>query len=529
MRKKVIFLLLIFFLMFEVKAFDIDIDKISINAKSEAIINDLDASYKIETNDFDRKIVNDEQAVAIAKELVKLSMSSREESEKIKEYTTYMYMDNSNGSRTMSSVIFRDNFFRELKKYSFSDGYIRDIRTASFKEDEVVAFAYVADVLVNKKQQDVIMCFWFKRDGSGYKVFFPWITVGEKLTDYFNKLTNQETKGNVIGGSYNSISLSEGTSQVSEELLSNVFEKDKSKVVQITGMNDSGSNMYGSGFYLNEGVVVTTWSLFMKFLSNSNVIFVNDVYGNTYNVKGVITADVNYDVVVLKLDKHVGEPVTIAKQDTLKLDDKLFMINSRINSGFSINYGSLISTEKGRMKNLFAISSSDVGAALFNENGEMVGFNVDDQVNSELSYANSAEYLIELQELINKKVFDEINYTDLDSMKDRYYIKMNEESTYNNISSKKWDKYKEIGKVEEKITLDLIKASYVDDIVSLRYKNSSLAFESIYLLSDYTDELINEGFELVQSNPKKQVFRSNEYEVIIKYNMDYIIILMMER
>ena len=52
-----------------------------------------------------------------------------------------------------------------------------------------------------------------------------------------------------------------------------------------------------------------------------------------------------------------------------------------------------------------------------------------------------------------------------------YYVKYNDELISNSISSSKWKQYSKIGDVEETIKLELIKASYEDGAVSLRYKN----------------------------------------------------------
>ena len=161
-------------------------------------------------------------------------------------------------------------------------------------------------------------------------------------------------------------------------------------------MNLGGNSVYGSAFVLRSGVVVTTWSLFIQFLSSSDFLYVNDNAGNTHVIEGIIAADTEYDVVVLKLANEAGKAVKLGDSNSLKLDDKLFTINSKNNNGFSINYGSYINTLNGKLKNMFAISSSDVGSALYNINGEVVGFNTADVTNSDLSYANSTNYLKEL-------------------------------------------------------------------------------------------------------------------------------------
>ena len=70
-----------------------------------------------------------------------------------------------------------------------------------------------------------------------------------------------------------------------------------------------------------------TLSLFLQFLTNSNYIYVNDVYGNVYEVLGIVSAQSDYDVVVLKISEEVGKKVVLGKSDSIKSGDKVFTIN----------------------------------------------------------------------------------------------------------------------------------------------------------------------------------------------------------
>ena len=528
--KKVLFLLISFLTANLVYAFNIDIDKIDVNARSRNLTNSLDSSYKIETNDFSKLIVNDEAAIKLVKNMINIVISNKDEETKKKEYTDHMYIDKNDGAKTLAGTIFRDTYFSELNKYKITGGYISDVKTVPFNDD-VLAFAYIKDAKVNNKDNEVVLTYWLKKDNGDYKVYYPWITVGSKLEDFFEKLAKEEDSGDVVGTSYNSLSLeNDGTKYVDDDVLKSLYQSNKNKVVQITGMADTGSNMYGSGFYLSEGIVVTTWSLLQQFLTDSNYIYVNDVTGNTYNVEGIIAAQVDYDVVVLKLNKEAGEAVSIADSSTLKLDDKLFMINSRNNGGFSINYGTFISIDNGRIKNLLAISSSDVGSALFNQNGEVVGFSVSDQVHSELSYANSTDYLINLQKILMSQRFEDVKYTPLEDFKDNYYLKYTDEKEYNNVPKKKWNKLTKIGNLNENINLKLIKASYADHVMSLRYvANNSSSIDSIYFVASYVENLEKEGYRLVRDELDQKTYDNGDYKIVIKDSYNYLIILIVEK
>jgi len=528
--KKVFLLFVSILSITTVKAFNIDVDKIDVNLRGKTVANELDSSYKIDVGDFDKLIVNDDKAVSLVKRMIGISISNVDEADKKSEYTKYMYFDKTDGAKTLAGTIFRDTYFQELQKYNISGGYISNVKTVPFDED-VLAFAYVKDAKVNGKDNEIVLTYWLKKVDGEYKIYYPWITVASKLDDFFNKIAQEEGAGDIIGSSYNGLSLEKDKAEyVDDELLKELYQNNSNKVVQITGLKDNGINMYGSGFFIREGIVVTTWSLIQEFLTDSSFMYVNDVKGNTYNVEGIVAVQTDYDVAILKLDKRAGETVKFASSSDLKLDDKLFLINSRNNDGFSINYGSFISLENGRLKNLLALSSVDVGSALFNVNGDVVGFTVGDQLNSELSFANSTDYLRNLQEILFKQEFESIKCTKLDNFKEAYYLTYEKEKKINTIPNKVWNKLSKVGNIKDNIKIDFIKGSYENHIMSLRYKGSnSSMIDSIYLLANYIDELENEGFILVQDESDKKVFDSKDYKVIIKESFDYLLIIVVEK
>ena len=84
-------------------------------------------------------------------------------------------------------------------------------------------------------------------------------------------------------------------------------------------------------------------------------------------------------------------------------------------------------------------------------------------------------------------------------------------------------------KTVKDFTLDLVKASYVDDVLSLRYKNDiSNMIDSLYLVSDFTDDLTNQGFKQTYKDENKMIYSNKDYKIIVKNNLDYLIILIME-
>lgn len=530
---KKIFLTFIFTILFitEVQAFEIDVDKIKIDSKSNTLIKNLDDTYSIETEDFDNKIVYDKKIQELVKKLISISISDDDLQTKKSNMGQYMFLSSTNGFDNINGMVFIEMYLKILEEYNLEFEYIKDIKTVPFNETDKLALIYISDAKVDGETKDIVFAYWLKsNDGINYGVYYPWVTIDDTLDDYFAEISESEENGEIIGTTYNQLSLNDsGNVAVNESLMNTIYNNNIGSVVQITGMNSNGFNTYGSGFIIREGVIVTTWSLFLKFLTNSNYIFVNDAYGNTYDILGVVSAQVDYDVVVLKIEKEIGQKVILGDSSKLNSSSTLFTINSKDNNTFSINYGVNLSVHDGRLENMFPLSESDVGSALFNEYGEVVGFTVSDLLYSELSYANSTDYLKELQNILVNMSYDSIRYTLLDTFKQSYYMDFSEEVVDNNVPSKIWNKYKKIGNLEKNIKLELLKSSYVDNILSLRYKNNSGgAIDSLYLVSEYVDDLLKQGYQLTYQDDDKVIYANNKYKIIIKNSFNYLIIVIME-
>ena len=309
MRKIIFTFLISIFFITGVSAFDINVDKIDINEKSNELINGLNKTYNIEVNDFKRNVVHNTEVESYVKELVRVSFSKNSNDDKVNTLKRkYLYIDPSNGFNTLTGNMFIETYLKDITSQKVESNYIRKIITVDFNDNDLLSFVYLPDSTVKGEKMDVVATYWLKNVNGYYKLYYPYITTGEDLDDYYKSVVSKEEKGE-LGGTYNKLSLSGNSVSVSSDELKQLYANNKYSSVQITGMNDTGSNVYGSGFFIREGVVVTTWSLLLKFLTNSNYIYVNDVLGNVYEVDGLISASTKYDVAVLKLKKETGKPV----------------------------------------------------------------------------------------------------------------------------------------------------------------------------------------------------------------------------
>ncbi len=515
--KKGLFLVLVSIFSFTfVKAFSFDIQKLDF--QKEPIV--LPTSYAIDIDDFTKEEENHGEIKSLAKEIFSLSFKKDAKNQ----LSNYMFVNTSNGFETINASIFISAYLDELSTYSISYDYIKIIRVVSFSEGDL-AFLYLDDVQVNDSIQDVIFVYWFKDQ----KLFYPRIVIEEDLEAYFDSVIEEEDAGRINGGSYKGLSLLKNEDVVDDAFLSSFFVQHVHSNVQITGLKQDGISSYGSGFLISSGVVVTSWTLLLEMLQKQAYIYVSDADGQAYKISGVISLQVDYDVVVLKLDRETKQAVTFGDSLSLEVDDSLFLINSNNNHYYSIRYGSFVTEEKGRLHNLFALNKNDVGSALYNKDGLVVGMNTTTILYSEQSIANSTNYLVALQNTLNEVGYANIESTSLDLFFTFYYYPLKEEEKRLSISMEELYLLQGIGDLQT-ISLPLVKASKEDGILSLRYKNTiGYSMDTLYLAALYEESLVREGYTKQYSSLHKKIYRNDKYRIILKENMNYFVLLIMER
>ena len=110
-----------------------------------------------------------------------------------------------------------------------------------------------------------------------------------------------------------------------------------------------------------------------------------------------------------------------------------------------------------------------------------------------------------------------------------YYVKYEEEIEKTSIPEKVWHRYKEIGNIDKTINIDLVKSSYKNKVLSLRYKNTAKEYiPTMQLVSSFTNKLKEQGYKKVSESNTKVIYKNNKYQVTIMEEFDYLIIVMVK-
>ena len=573
MKKKLLFILLLLISISSAyaltKSFSIDTSKFSINAntKSSDITSEFNSNYKLTYN---VSSINDElknEIVYLSKKVTYLlfgenniiNETASEYYERRHDYLELRYnpvipKDPSNylGLDTTSeeykddvvsglSVPSMFNIINELNIIYNSIGSIR----VSVNDNMVISVVTLPDIIMKKEDSNnpmnytnvktnLIMYYYFKKLDDNYKLYYLFGETTDSLSDFFGDIeSNESTKAFSISNIY-------------DTELKNIYDFSKLDALDDSVINELYSNnsqnslimnaYYGTnlvassnGFIVSDGLVVTTWSFMKKALLDAQYFVVKNNNGNYYEIDGIVTANTENDMVIIKLKEKVPTTIRIGNVEDMQVNDPVITISSNSGVGLSVRKG-IITSKDGYIQSTIPLQESDAGSPLYNKDGLVIGMNTSKSINSSLSMAIEAKALNEIKDKFDNNNFDNIDFVSFDELKEKYYYSnYSDENTINSIPKSKWKEFKKIGDIENKISMKLIKASYDNNVVSLRYRNEITDFLSgMQLAASFKEELKSTGFEQTLDTRTKCIYTNAKYKVIIMDEFDYLIVVMVK-
>lgn len=433
------------------------------------------------------------------------------------------------------------NSFNELGIIYNSYGDIR----VTVSDDLVISTLTLPDVKMKEENQDnqkkykkiktnlIIYYYFIKIDGT-YRLTYLYGETTDNVNKYFNELADNETKSTMsMVASYesdlSSIYNFDKLNAMTDSELNNIYNDNIKNIVYLRSYYNNKVVSNANGIFINDGIVLTTWSFLEKALITAQYLTVKDNLGTIYNIDGIITANPETDVAVIKLKEKSGTSVKLSNKKDIHIEDPAITLNSKSGTGLIIQKGIVISNED-YVQSTIPLTESDEGSPLFDKNGNVMGLNSSKLINSSISMAINVDVIKEIQDKFNSVDFDTIKTISFEDLKNEfYYTKYNKEKVINSIPKNKWNKYKKIGNIEKNINLELVKASYKDGIVSVRYKNNISNYISSMLLSvSFKEQLIKDGYKEILNSESKCIYENNKYKIIIMDEFDYLIIVMVK-
>ena len=573
MKKKILLITLLSISAFGVFAlsnkFTIDSSKFSFskNYKQNSVTNEFNKDYALTYNISSGNEELKEEITALSKKVTYLLLgqgdmtneSSLEYYERRNKYLELKYAPeipkdpNSYSGYDETSQEYKDSIlsdfvipqmFSQLDELNITYNSIGAIRVGVV-DDYVISMVSLPNATLKQENSEepmkydtvktnLIMYYYFKKLNDEYKLYYLFGEGTDDLSQYFGSIEDNENTKNLVIAQNNDTKLREiydfsKADSLDENKLNQIYNSNSKNILILSAYYNTSLVASANGVLISDGLVVTTWNFLEKALINSQFFAIKDNEGNSYQIDGIATANPETDLVVIKLKDKVTATTTLGNIDNVNILDAVMTISSKSGVGLSLQTG-IVTSKDGYIQSAIPLRETDEGSPLYNDAGQLIGINTAKAVNTSVSLAIDVNALEEIKNKIGSKDFDSIKTVSFNELKEKYYYtNYNEEKIVNSISDTKWQTFKKIGDIENNIKLDLVKASYDNNVVSLRYKNGiSKYINSMQLASSFKEELINTGYRETLNSSTKCIYVSNDYKVMIMDEFDYLIIVMVK-
>ena len=551
MKKKILILIIFVFTLTVSASSKFTINNIKLN-REEEIINKLPEenklSYKIDYEDENKEIID------LSKKITYLLLgpsnkdeTSEEYYKRHKDFLNMRYkpvIPTKNGNPDTNSQEYKDDIvssftvstmFITINEMNINYSTFGDINVSK-SNDLVLSTVLLPSVTMKKEDSldatkyntvntNLVMYYFFKKNNNNYELYYLVVDSENNIDEYLSYI-NENGKRNSINiardysDTLNNIYNVTNLRKINNNTINNLYENNKDKIVKIISFYKDGSSFIGNGFFINKGLVVTTWDYLKKTLMNGEDIkvIVND---KSYDVLGIVTINKDSNIAVLKLVNEISSGVRIA--NNIKIGDPVISISNQV-IGYKANKG-LVVSDNGYLQSTIPVSDSDEGSPLFNTNGEVIGMNTGILSNSPSSFSIPYKSLIEIKDKFTM-AFNEIKTISFKELKQEYYVNYGNEEKIDNISKSRWNMINELTDISNNIHMKIVKANYSDGVVSIRYKNNMDNINPMKMAESFKNNLLNNGWKEELYSNKKCIYEKGNYQVILIEEFNYLIVIM---
>ena len=547
----------------ESKDLIINDETFSFNSKQENISSNFNTEYGISNNNDNNQ--NDTEIEQLTKKVTYLllgdfSISNEGSENYYKRYKDYLNLryapeipkdtdsftgldENSQEYKDdLLSGISLPNMFDKLNELEIKYNSYGEIRTSIIDENNIVSSITLSDIRMkeqdyeNPMEYNTVKCdltiyYYFKKLNNEYKLLYLYSETNDEIENYIEQ--SEEKEGELSKDSDYDSNLEEiydftKAEAITDEQLSKIYNENNSKIVFLQSLYNTGINAKANGFFISEGLIVTTYNYIEQSLLKSQNIVISDSLGNVYQLEGLVTMDEQNDIAILKLKEKNQTKIDILDIEQLQKEDAVITLNSKLGIGLTTAKGIITAIDK-KLQTSLPVTEEIQGSPLFNSNGNLIGMINSKSLNSSISYATELEILKQYYNKFINMDFNEIKAISFEELKDNYYIKSTEEKILKDIPEKKWKQYSKAENIDENISLDLIKSSYKDGIISLRYKNNIQDYIDVFeFINPYRENLKDKGYEEKKISDSKYIYENKKYQIIITKEFDYLIVIMVK-
>ncbi len=367
------------------------------------------------------------------------------------------------------------------------------------------------------EETNLTLIYYFKKQEQDYRLYY---LLGETYSDEEEEVTPSSNLSLVYD--YSKLKA------LTQADIDNITNNSKQNVMYLTSQYNNYVVGNANAIVINEGLLVTTWSFIEQALINAQYISVVDSNNIAHQIEGIVTVNTESNLAVLKLKEKTATKINLSSSDKVKSEDASIMVSYK--PGKTTIKKGIVTANDGYLQTTIPVTLEEEGSPVLDKDGNLIGMTTKEIINSSSSVLIPSNALKEVQDIFNKIEFDKIKTVSFTKLKENYYyVKYAEEKEKLNIPENVWNRYKEIGNIDKTINIDLVKSSYKNKVLSLRYKNNAKEYiPTMQLVSSFTNKLKEQGYKKISESNTKIVYKNNKYQITIMEEFDYLIIVMVK-
>lgn len=373
------------------------------------------------------------------------------------------------------------------------------------------------------KESSLTMYYFYKKQKSKYKLYYLYGEFSDDLKTYFKMVEDLEEKKEKIVSNYykkiNNVYSYNQLDKIKKSNIKDIYEKNNQKVVYLTS-NSGNQRIEANGFFIKKSYIITSNKFIRDALKKGEQITIRGE-DTIYNFESITSSDEENDIAIIKIKEDGPGFITISEK-RLEIENPVFLLSSKTGIKNILEKGIIIADDS-QITTTIPYTSNSMGGLLLDQEGNGIGLvSYQDQNNS--SSIIKPQDLKSIQESINPK-----NVKTFKELKEEYYIDKNQEKVISSVPKRVWNQYKIIGNIEKSINLKLVKSSYQENVLSLRYQNEIADhIDSMVFAATFIDNLKKDDYKEIISSPEKRIYQNKKYKIIISKEFNYLVIIMVK-
>ncbi len=432
------------------------------------------------------------------------------------------------------------SMFLELNELEVKYNSYGEIRITKLDNERVLSTVTLENVKIkepseeepmkyNIVQKNLTMYYYFKLLNNEYKLLYLYGETDDDIRSYIensDEKSGELTKDKDYNSKLRNIYDFSAADNLKEEILNKIYDNNKENVVYLNAIYNIGTIVSANGIFIGEGLIATTYNFVEQSLMKAQNILIMDGLQNVYQLDGIVTMNIQNDIAILKIKDKNSNYIKFEDTNKLQKENAVISLNNKNGVGLATTKGIVTSTSTN-IQTSIPVTEEIQGSPVFNSEGKIIGLINSKSLNSSISYVTENNILKEYSNKLSQVKFEEIKAIPFSELKENYYIKYNEETQINNVPEDKLKEYSEESNIDDVIKLKLIKSSYKDGIISLRYKNDIKNYiNTMQFALKYIENLKSKGYEEKYTSDSKVILEKDKNRIIISEEFDYLIIVM---